>query len=109
MRRLLILAPALLAGCAPQSHEAIMAEIESKVVMPEGTPPLDHYARYYAMRSDGSVVGEYISGGFREKPGRQWVEFDKLPLVYDGGCSVVTITYDPRWRIVSRPRCNGYA
>jgi hypothetical protein len=37
-----------------------MSFIESRVVLPEGASPIDHYARHYASRPDGKVVARYI-------------------------------------------------
>lgn len=110
MHRLMLLAPIALIAAAPaDSHDAMMTVIESKVVMPAGAEPLDHYARYYATLGDGTVTATYLALDKRDKPGRQWVTPEKLPLVFDGGCGVVRVSYDPKAQRVTRIRCNGIA
>jgi hypothetical protein len=41
---------------------------------------------------------------------RRWVDdTDKLPLIMDGGCSVITVIYDPKAGEVKSAYCNGEA
>lgn len=100
---------------------------------------LSSYARYYAFEDDGLVKGIYVPGYHAPNPHdtceelladfttravpcppeiggnrllagqRAWVERTKLPLVLDGGCSVVTVIYDPKADRVESVTCNGEA
>ncbi|HKP33286.1 MAG TPA: hypothetical protein VJT70_00725 [Sphingomicrobium sp.] len=85
-----------------------MNRIEALVVMPEGASPLAIYGRYYALeqRSDGviKILGVYVR---EPEPRRHWVRQNELPLVMDGGCDIVTLTYDARLDRVDRIECNG--
>ena len=87
---------------------AIMNRIETIVVMPPDAAPLAVYGRYYAWeaRDDGvqKVLATYVR---REAPGRHWVDQNELPLVMDGGCDIVTLTYDVATDRVDRVECNG--
>ena len=78
--------------------------------MPQGASPLPLYGRYYAWesRDDGvrKVLGTYVRG---ERPERHWVEPSELPLVMDGGCDIVTLTYDFDADRIERIECNGEA
>ena len=41
---------------------------------------------------------------------RRWVDdINKLPMVMDGGCSVVTVTYDLKRGVIQDTYCNGVA
>ena len=41
---------------------------------------------------------------------RRWVENGgKLPGIMDGGCSVITVVYDPKAGVVKSATCNGEA
>lgn len=41
---------------------------------------------------------------------RQWVEkTNKLPVIADGGCGVITVIYDPKAGAVKSVTCNGVA
>lgn len=41
---------------------------------------------------------------------RRWVEkSEQLPMIMDGGCSVVTIIYDPKRDVIKDAYCNGVA
>lgn len=86
--------------------------------MPSGADPLGRYVRSYAhVREAGSrewfdvpATGDYVVGVYRPGiPRRRWVKAEELPLVFDGGCSVVTVVFDvARDRVVST-KCNGVA
>lgn len=41
---------------------------------------------------------------------RRWVaKSEQLPMIMDGGCSVVTIIYDPKRNVIKDTYCNGVA
>jgi hypothetical protein len=92
----------------PANSDDIMNRIEALVAMPQGASSLTLYGRYYALevRSDGvvKVLGVYVR---EPSPRRHWVKQNELPLVMDGGCDIVTLTYDARLDRVDRIECNG--
>lgn len=114
----------LLGSCSHRAeHEALMRRIESRVKLPAGALPLDKYARYYG--SDGDVVvAEYLElPGFPAKPPspgqrvwvhvpvgqRRWVGNPQaFPLIFDGGCSVIYVSYYPQTRRLT-VKCGGDA
>lgn len=95
---------------APSDPNAIMDRIEALISLPAGASPLPLYERFYAWeaRDDGvrKVFGTYVRGG---SPGRHWVNQNELPLVMDGGCDIVTLTYDVDADRIERVECNGEA
>lgn len=107
-----VLAALLLAAAPAPSAEtnAIMDRIESRIALPPGASPLGLYDRYYAWesRDDGvrKVLGTYVRG---QRPQRHWVGQNELPLVMDGGCDIVTLTYDYDADRIERVECNGVA
>jgi hypothetical protein len=102
---LLALVPPLLPEPA-----SIMSRIESAVAMPTGAAPLGAYGRYYALESRTDGVRKILAVFVREpSPQRHWVSQNELPLVLDGGCDIVTLTYDLDADRVERVECNGEA
>jgi hypothetical protein len=122
-----------------RQHDKLMDLIESRVKLPDGAGPLSEYARHYALDEKGFVVGVYAPGNRAPNPDeiceelledlttrkipcvgaetnrllagqRQWVDnTDRLPLILDGGCSVITVVYDPKAGRVKSATCNGEA
>lgn len=114
-----------------------MDKVERAVQLPAGAEPLHNYARYYAFNKGGDIIGVYLllidqsseacteddgKGGTRPtecftvnwgniKAGeRLWVEREsKLPMIFDGGCSVIRVTYVPWRNHVTEITCNGIA
>jgi hypothetical protein len=93
-----------------QAREELMDQIERQVRLPEGAGPLASYARYYAwqQREDGfrKVVAVYVRLD-GHAPGRYWVAENELPLILDGGCSLVALSYDLAAQRVEHVTCNG--
>lgn len=94
----------------PSDTNAIMDRIEARISLPAGASPLPLYERFYAWegRDDGvrKVFGTYVRG---QGTGRHWVSQNELPLVMDGGCDIVTLTYDVEADRIERVECNGEA
>ena len=134
MKLALLLAPFLAPGCAqapsqternaPQpvaaaaepagnyaEQQAIMDRIERKVRLPEGADPLTSYERSYAwqQREDGTrrVMGVYLSPDVGESRGRRWVAENALPMIVDGGCGMIRLSYDVATQRIERVTCNG--
>jgi hypothetical protein len=120
-------------------RDRLIDRIEGQVKLPESAKRLSSYARYYAIGDDGLVKGIYVPGYQAPDPDdaceelhadftshtvpcppevdenkllagqRAWVKPMKLPLIADGGCSVVTVIYDPKADRVRSATCNGEA
>ena len=95
-----------------QAREELMERIEREVRLPEGAAPLASYARYYAWqeRGDGirKVIAVYLGVGERT-PGRRWVTENEFPLILDGGCGLISLSYDAAARRIEHVTCNGEA
>jgi hypothetical protein len=86
------------------------------VKLPRDARPLNEYARYYAL--DGQkIVGTYtrfvdLKNSFYDLPigQRRWVDdYRSLPLISDGGCTVVNVLYDDSTGQIEQAACNGVA
>ena len=129
--------PKEVTDASPQA--ALMDEIEALVRLPEGARALEDYARYYAFGPGSEIVGIYTLPFARPEDGgcaetadnaalppppcpeedaepaladgqRRWLDdSDDLPVIVDGGCSVITIRYDSRTGALAPPACNGGA
>jgi len=97
---------------ADAGQQAIMDRIEREVRLPEGAGALSSYARYYAwqQRPDGArkvvAVWQNLTG---EAPVRHWVTEREFPVIMDGGCGVVSLTWDVATQRIESVGCNGYA
>jgi len=95
------------------TQDALMDRIEREVRLPPGADPLSSYARSYAWHQgkDGTrTVAAYyesLTGDFRGR--RRWTTEREFPLIADGGCGVVTFSYDPATGRFENISCNGYA
>ena len=120
-RALLVLLAALLSAPSfGQSTDhwrptkAQVVTLEAHLILPEGSAPLASYTRFYAgvpPRGSDRIEGllllhEGVDGpygfGIVDKPG-DW------PVVNDGGCSVIHVTYDVRVERFLSVFCNGVA
>lgn len=94
---------------ARQVTEAEADAIEARVSMPDGGQPLAAYARYYTYVTLGGheLIEAYFVAGFGGPPGRYLNK--EGPLVDDGGCSIITLYYDPQSGHIAGLSCNGRA
>jgi len=107
--RIWLLGAILLAGCVhglDSTEEQLMRTIEQSVNLPKGAAPLSRYRRHYAWSSSGSraVEAVYTLGG---KPDRLWLPADDMPIILDGGCSVITFKFEVDKNAPSNVHCNG--
>lgn len=97
----------MLGSCvhSPDRETLLMQSIEQGLQMPEGAFPVPHYRRHYAWALGKSDVIDavYLKGG---RAARLWLSADDMPIVLDGGCSVVTFSYDTRRHRAEAVRCN---
>jgi hypothetical protein len=113
-RRVLILAAVMASGCGPAAptDEALAAEIERQVQAAHPDIPLRRYARFYAWRENGAVEGVYSHADEGEEPmvGRVnevvWTSPEDLPAIHDGGCAVISISFDAKSNRLRRVECN---
>ena len=118
MRRLILALglSAVLAGAAqsadapPLTLEVIQA-MEAQVTLPQGSRPFATYDRYYALDTAGGVAT--IQAVFIHRSSGQGtakiVEPGKLPVIYDGGCSIIDAAFDPASKRTLRIACHGMA
>lgn len=97
----------LLGGCVHSmtSDERLMQDIERRVSLPDKASPVKNYRRYYALEKDDAdtVNAVYVLGG---RPDQIWLRWDEVPIVLDGGCSVVNFKYNIQEQVISEMLCN---
>jgi hypothetical protein len=113
----LLFALALLGGCAPAERpqteqEALAKKIESRIKLPDGARPLDSYGLNYAFADDGTIVAVYATPHWptdaKEGESRWHESYEALPRIMDGGCSVISVSYNPETDDLF-VGCNGVA
>jgi hypothetical protein len=76
-------------------------------------PLLPGYERFYAGSMSGEdrvILGELIVPDTGEKPGIHVVPSEKsFPMVWDGACSVIHLTYSEKLKGITSITCNGRA
>lgn len=85
-----------------------MKRIETTITMPPGASPISAYTRYYswADASRRKVAAVYDLGG---KQTRIWLSPEKMIMIMDGGCGVITFTFDMLTGKPDSVACNGDA
>jgi hypothetical protein len=111
----LLLLASVHAATKPARTEALMNEIERRVVLPEGADALRVYDRGYALANPDKVVGIYLmsprtgTGQMRAGKRKWYGRIADLPFVFDGGCMQVRVEYQISTHRVLSASCNGYA
>ena len=101
-----IATPIPLASCADQTRsESIMDDIETRIEMPEGALPIDQYTRSYFENGD-VIEAIYVDSDLAPPKGRYWNP-KKIVSMEDGGCSQISVTYDPATEEITA-HCNGH-
>ncbi len=72
--------------------------------MPKGATPISDYTRYYEAGYDR---GQRIVFGVLTRRGDQQIHIGHDPIVSDGGCSVIDLTYDIACDRITMIRCHG--
>jgi hypothetical protein len=69
-----------------------MLSIEARVSLPKGASPLNQYRRYYSFSENDPdlVQAIYEKGG---RPAKMWLSWDQMPIIVDGGCSVIRLRF----------------
>lgn len=87
-----------------------IAEIEKDLKLPGGSYPLSSYDRFYAKNATHDGI---IHGVFRHRVDLQGsiqiVPPSSLPVIFDGGCSVIRLRYSLVTHQVDYITCNGDA
>ena len=86
-----------------------MDAIERSVVLPRDAEPLEKYSRHYASVGDRThrvIRGIYLLG---DSTGVFITTAEKLPVAFDGGCSVIAVEYDALSGSFLEVSCNGDA
>ncbi|RZZ88322.1 hypothetical protein [Pseudoxanthomonas winnipegensis] len=110
----MLLAALLMSACTGPGAQhlddaQLVKTLEQQVRLPKDASPLSDYTRYYTLTADGMLVGVYVKdfdGGDRQA---HLVSKREMPLILDGGCSVINVRYDPDANKVLRVFCNGIA
>ena len=129
-----VLAACSPSGPPPSPQDAMMDAIEAGLQLPPGASALSAYGRSYAYDQESrEIVGVYVIPASPNPPGttctslsgaavacpdmpldlpagqRRWVkDVTALPDVSDGGCSILTLRYDPQRKRVKDIGCNGH-
>jgi hypothetical protein len=94
---------------------ADVASVEATLSMPQGAASLKQYIRYYAgtlEKGHRVLLGHFELGPtYNGADGDVRVVKSKndLPVVFDGGCSIIFFRYDITEKRVVNLRCNGIA
>ncbi|EXS68034.1 hypothetical protein BF95_23755 [Sphingobium sp. Ant17] len=91
-----------------QKRSYFMDKIEATAKLPKGWEGISNYHRYYAYspseNGQKSVEAQFV---LNERPGREWVEYEDLPIGIDAGCTVISVTFDVASDRVASALCNG--
>ncbi|HEX7952778.1 MAG TPA: hypothetical protein VF523_06875 [Burkholderiales bacterium] len=84
-------------------QERLMRRIERTVTLPGRAADLRKYRRYYAWREEDETVDAiYVLGG---EPAQFWLPHNEMPIILDGGCSVIWFSFNVRRNIASDMSC----
>ena len=103
----------LAGGCGRTERDSVIAtEIERQVTAMRPDVKPHHYARFYAHDVLGSVrsiwvVPEGYSPLFGRPGTTSWVAVADLPVINDGGCTVIEISYISLTNEVWSVECGG--
>ena len=106
----------LSSACQREPNDVLDIPVQIEAQVREQRPDLDlnRYARFYA-RETGDISAVYVLGGTNHQgrnlgPGTiTWVPVDGLPVIMDGGCSVVNVRYNEETKSEVSVFCNGDA
>lgn len=84
----------------------LVSRVEAQVIMPDGAGPLNSYDRSYTQAKidgkdyllgqmiDHTIVQEFASHGHPLPPPVRRVLIDEIMPAFDGGCAILTLTYE---------------
>jgi hypothetical protein len=83
---------------------AVVHNLEARIVMPQGAKPISAFTRYY---EPGFDHGRRTVFGLLTEKGDKQIHMGQVPIVMDGGCSVVDLTFDVATNQVTSIKCYG--
>ena len=98
-------------GASEPTNEAVVTEIERQFRAAHPEVELRRFARFYA-RQNGAVEGvySYADEGVEPMEGRVnevvWTRLGDLPVIHEGGCGVISISFDVKSKKLHRVECN---
>ena len=109
-----LVAAATVGGCRQSLPEngVLATRIERQVVASHPDVRLERYARFYAHGPNASIQAVYVYAnvGYEPMYGRSgqtvWTTPAELPVISDGGCTVLNIEYDAVADALRSVRCN---
>jgi hypothetical protein len=87
-------------------NPAVVHKLEARIVMPEGAKPIGVYTRYY---EPGFDHGRRTVFGVLTEEGDKQIHIGHQPMIMDGGCSVLDLTFDVATNRVTSINCHGVA
>jgi hypothetical protein len=102
-------------GFFKSSDSALASKIERRVIAAHPDFDFARYARFYSRDNTGFVSGIYLfaNEGYEPYYGKTghsyWVSQSDLPVIDDGGCSVINVTYNSLTKTLISFTCNGDA
>lgn len=85
---------------------ATVSRVEAKIVMPGTAKSLKEFTRYY---EPGFDRGHRTVFGLLKEGGDKQVHIGHGPIIMDGGCSVIELTYDVGSDTIISIACHGEA
>ena len=116
MLKMVCAVAALSFACQRELNDVVDLPVKIEAQVSEQRPDLDlsRYARFYA-RETGEISAVYVLGGANHQgrvlgPGTiTWAPIDELPVIMDGGCSVINVRYNEETKSEVSVFCNGDA
>ena len=102
-------------GLPVENDNALATKIERKLIAKHPDIVLKRFARFYSHDSVGFVSAIYVFGneGYEPIAGKAgqiyWVSPQNLPVVDDGGCSIINLSYHKWTGTLVSVACNGFA
>lgn len=107
---MMVCEPAFSVGQEFVPSQGEITSLEKAIRLPEGSKPLGQYLRFYAGKVENGK--HTIVAVLKLDPSRaaiRIVDLAHLPVVFDGGCSVVDAQYEIESGSFYRVACNGVA
>lgn len=90
---------------------ALIVELETTLILPNRAYQLNEYTRHYAFKKVKNT--EYVFAVYvfkrAKKGGIVITTFNKLPIIFDGGCSVIELKYSLHQKKIDSLFCHGEA
>jgi hypothetical protein len=108
-----------IAGCTDGTSETAnwqpsvraVADLEATMTLPPGAKLITKYARYYTGEMEAGrpiILGILVLDDHRPA-GTYIISETAMPLILDGGCTVITVKFDVHASQIESLACNGFA